>query len=159
MTRLGERLYVCVSSLMDEGARYDVIKEALLKAVGETPITYGHRIFDMTGETVKGMTGDEIVDLIGRNCRGLFQGAKSIEDCVFALAMAITRQIIPSRGKIFFENRSVSNMRELREGWCNWMSGRLKGNFFKMLGGNSSEGGRSGKSSGISGSSGRAAVT
>ncbi len=82
VTRLGERLYVRISSLMDEGAAYEVIREALMKAVGETPITYGHRIFEMSGEAVKAMTGDEIVVLISRNCRGLFQGTKSVEDCV-----------------------------------------------------------------------------
>ncbi len=49
VTRLGERLYVRISSLMDEGAAYEVIREALMKAVGETPITYGHRIFEMSG--------------------------------------------------------------------------------------------------------------
>ncbi len=118
VTRFGERLYVRISSLMDEGAAYEVIKEALMKAVGETPIMHGHRIFEMSGEAVKSMMGDETVDLISRNCRGLFQGAKSVEDCVFALAMVITRQVIPSGGKFFMENKTVTSMRELRECWC-----------------------------------------
>ncbi len=59
--------------------------------------------------------------------------------------MAIIRQVIPSRGKIFMENKTVTSMRELRECWCSWMSGRMKGNFFKMLGGSSGEGAKSGK--------------
>ena len=159
VTRLVERLYVRISALINEKAGYEVITEALMKAVGETPITYGHRIFKMNGEAVKAMSGDEIVDLIGRNCRGLFQGAKSVEDCVFALAMAITRQIIPCGGKVFMENRTVTSMRELRECWCNWMSGRMKGNFLKMLGGSSGGSGRSGKVVGSSGSGSRTAIT
>ncbi len=38
VTRLGERLYVRISLLMDEGTAYEVIREALMKAVGETPV-------------------------------------------------------------------------------------------------------------------------
>ncbi len=105
VTRLGERLHVRISSLMDEGAAYEVIREALMKAVGETPVTYGHRIFEMSGEVVKAMTGDEIVDLISRNCRGLFQGAKSVEDCVFALAMALPGRSFPAGAKFSWRIR------------------------------------------------------
>ncbi len=47
--RLNEKLCVRVNELRDEGAGYEVIKRALLKAVGETTITYGHRIFELTG--------------------------------------------------------------------------------------------------------------
>ena len=37
-------------------------------------------------------------------------------------------------------------MRELREAWCDWMSGRQRGNFYKMLGSsNSGDGGRAGR--------------
>ncbi len=35
-------------------------------------------------------------------------------------------------------------MRELREAWCDWMSGRQRGNFYKMLG-SSGDGGRTGR--------------
>ncbi len=130
-----------------------------MKAVGETPITYDHRIFEMSGEAVKAMTGDKIVDLISRNCRSWFQGAKSVEDCVFALAIAITRQVIPSGGKIFMKNKTVTSMRELRECWCSWMSGRMKDNFFKMLGGSSGEGAKSGKPVGSGDPGSRTTVT
>ncbi len=104
-----------------------LIKEALMKAVGETPMMYGHRIFEMNSEALKAMSGDEIVDLILRNLRGLYQGARTVEDCLFAHAMALTRQVIPSSGRVFMENRKVTNIRELRESWCEWMAGRMKG--------------------------------
>ncbi len=44
---LNEKLCVRVNELRGEGAGYEVIKRALLKAVGETTITYGHRIFQV----------------------------------------------------------------------------------------------------------------
>ena len=84
-SRLSERLCSRVSALKDDGADYDTVKSALMKAVGETTTTYGYRIFGMTGESVKTQTGDEIVDQIVRNCRGLFQDARCVEDCVFTL--------------------------------------------------------------------------
>lgn len=95
-SRLNEKLCVRVSALKDEGAGYEAIKGALLN---------GHRIFELNGEALKAKTGDEIVDLIGRNCRGLFQNSKSVEDCVFALAIAITRQVIPSGGRVSWKIR------------------------------------------------------
>ncbi len=133
--RLSEKLCIRIVELKDEDASYDEVKGALLRAVGETVTTYGHCIFEMSGETLKAKSADEIVDVISRNCRGLFQDAKSVEDCVFALAMAITRHVIPSEGKVFLENKTMSNLRELRDGWNEWMSGRAKGNFYRMLGG------------------------
>ncbi len=138
--RLTERLCMKVSELMDEGADYEILKGALLKAVGETTITYGHKLFELTGEALKAKTGDEVVDTICRICKGLFQGAKSVEECVFALAMAVTRQVTPSSGKVFIENKTITNVRELREAWCDWMSGRQRGNFYKMLGSSSGVG-------------------
>ncbi len=123
--RLTERLCMKVSELMDEGADYEILKGALLKAVGETTITYGHKLFELTGEALKAKTGDEVVDTICRICKGLFQGAKSVEECVFALAMAVTRQVIPSSGKVFIENGSYGRrgVRELREAWCEGVTG------------------------------------
>ncbi len=43
--RLQEKLCMRISDLRDEDAGYDAVKGALLKAAGETTITYGHRIF------------------------------------------------------------------------------------------------------------------
>ncbi len=99
----------------------------------------------MTGDALKAKSGDEVLDEISRLCKGLFQGAKTVEDCVFALAMAITRQVIPSGGRVFMENRKIGNMTNLRECWCDWISGRQKGNFYKMMGSSSGEGVRSGR--------------
>lgn len=74
--RLNEKLCVRVNELRDEGAGYEVIKRALLKAVGETTITYGHRIFELTGEALKAKTGDEIVDEISR-LQGVVSGCQN----------------------------------------------------------------------------------
>ncbi len=59
------------------------------------------------------------------------QGCESLEDAVVSLALALTRKVIPPGGKVFLENRKVTNMKELREAWENWMAGRQKGNFYK----------------------------
>ncbi len=83
-----------------------------------------------------------------------------MEECTFALAMAITRQVIPSGGRIFMENRSTNNLRDLRECWCDWVSGRQKGNFYKMMGSSGvSEGVRSGRLVRDSGSGSRPVLT
>ncbi len=126
---------------------------------GETTITYGYKIFGLTGEALKSKSGDEIIDVISRLCKGLFQGAKTVEECTFALAMAITRQVIPCGGKVFMENRSINNFRDLRECWCDWVSGRQKGNFYKMGSSGVSEGVRSGRLVRDSGSGSRLVLT
>ncbi len=56
------------------------------------------------------------------------------------------------------ENKTVNNMRDLRECWCDWVSGRQKGNFYKMLG-NSGDGGKTGRVSRDSINSSRAVLT
>ncbi len=47
---------------------------------------------------------------------------------------------------MFLENRSINSMEELRAGWVDWMSTRVKGNFYKAQGssvnGGNSEGAR-----------------
>ncbi len=70
-----------------------------------------------------------------------------MEECVFALAMAIIRQVISVGGRTFLENNAVNSIKELREGWCDWVSGRQRGNFYKVLGSSGSEGGRAGRGS------------
>ena len=100
------------------------------------------------------------MDTISRLCKGLFQGAKTVEECTFALAMAITRQVIPSGGRVFMENRSINNLRDLRDCWCDWVSGRQKGNFYKMMGSsNGGDGVRLGKVVRDSGSGSRPVLT
>ncbi len=68
--KLSERLCARVRPLVDEGVDYCAVKSALLKAVGETVATYGHKLFNMTGDSVKSMSPDQIVDLIQRNAKG-----------------------------------------------------------------------------------------
>ncbi len=46
--RLPERLCVRVAQLRDDGSVYAEVKGVLLKAAGETAITYGNQLFDAT---------------------------------------------------------------------------------------------------------------
>ncbi len=46
--RLPERLCVRVAQLRDDGSVYAKVKGVLLKAAGETAITYGNQLFDAT---------------------------------------------------------------------------------------------------------------
>ncbi len=117
--------------MRDQGGDYEAVKSVLLKAVGETSLTYGHQLFELSGEFMKAKSAGEIVEVIERICRGVMQGCESMEDAVVALAMALTRKMIPPGGKVFLENRKITRMEELREAWEHWMAGRQKGNFYK----------------------------
>ncbi len=68
--RLPERLCTRIAGVRDEGASYDEVKRVLLKAVGETTLTYGHQLFELTGEALKAKSAGEIVEVIERVCRG-----------------------------------------------------------------------------------------
>ncbi len=138
--RLPERLCARVESAR-EGDDYEEVKRVLLKAMGETTLTYGYRMFDLTGESMKAKTAGEIMEVIERVSWGVIQGCESIKECAVAMATAITRNIIPPSGKVFLEGKKMSTMKELRDAWETWMAGRLKGNFYKPIG---SLGGRSG---------------
>ncbi len=54
---------------------------------------------------IKAMTGNEIMDYMMRIANGLFQNVRSIEDCKFALVMAMTRKGIPTPGRILWRTR------------------------------------------------------
>ena len=73
------------------------------------------------------------METIERVCRGVLQGCESLEDAVVALAMALTRKVIPPAGKVYLEGKKVQKMEDLREAWETWLSGRQRGNFYKTL--------------------------
>ncbi len=114
--------------MTDHGGDYEAVKSVLLKAVGETSLTYGHQLFELSGEFLKAKSAGETIDVIERICRGVMQGCESMEDAVVALAMAMTRKVISLGGKVFLENRKITRMEELRE---TWEHGWQKGNFYK----------------------------
>ncbi len=68
--RLPERLCTRIAGVRDEGASYDEVKRVLLKDVGEMTLTYGHQLFELTGEALKAKSAGEIVEVIERVCRG-----------------------------------------------------------------------------------------
>ncbi len=138
--RLPEKLCTKVAAERDEEAGYSVIKQALLKTVGETTLTYGRNLFDLSGEGLKHLAGGDACEQIVKTCRGVLQGCETLDQCVLALAMAVTRRVLPQPGKVYMETKSIKSLKELREMWETWVSGRQKGNFYKpWLGDFSSE--------------------
>ncbi len=108
--------------------------------MGETTLTYGYKLFELTGEGLKAKTAGEIMEVIEKVSWGVMQGCESVRECVVALATALTRNVIPPSGKVFLEGKKKERMEDLRDAWETWMAGRLKGNFYKPIG---STGGRS----------------
>ncbi len=147
--RLPERLCGRIAGVRDEGAEYEEVKRVLLKAVGETSLTYGHQLFELTGESLKTKSASEIMEVVEKICRGVLQGCNTLEECVGALAAALTRRVIPPGGKVFLEGKKLSKLEDVRDAWETWMSGRMKGNFYKVLGSISEGGGRSFRDSGF----------
>ncbi len=137
--KLPERMCLRVAQERDEEVEYKEVKRVLLKAAGETAITYGNQLFEANSELFKGKTAGGIAEWLRRVVEGVFQGCKSIEDCRLAIALALLRRVLPQGGKAFVENRKVSEWGELRDSLEDWMSGREKGNFFRPLGGGPSE--------------------
>ncbi len=137
--KLPERMCLRVAQERDEEVEYKEVKRVLLKAAGETAITYGNQLFEANSELCKSMTAGGIAEWLRRMVEGVFQGCKSIEDCRLAIALALLRRVLPQGGKAFMENRKVSEWGELRDSLEDWMSGREKGNFFRPLGGGPSE--------------------
>ncbi len=135
--------------MRDDGADYDEVKRVLLKTVGETSLTYGHQLFELTGEALKTKSVSEVVEVIEKVCRGVLQGCSTLEECVGALAAALTRRVIPPGGKAFLEGKKLSKLEDIRDAWETWMSGRMKGNFYKVLGSSIDSGSKSFRDSGV----------
>ncbi len=137
--RLPETLCMRVAQARDSDEEYGEIKRILLKATGETAITYGNQLLEANGELFKGMNVGGIVDWLLRVTKGMCQGCQSIEECMLAMALAVLRRSLPQGGKAFLEMRKISEWGELREALEDWMSGRQRGNFYKPLGSGPSE--------------------
>ncbi len=129
--RLPEGLCARISSVREGGAGYEEVKGILLKSVGETPLTYGHQLFELSGEGMKQKSAGEICEQILRVCRGVLEGCDTKERCVVALAMALTRKVMPQAGRVYLEGREIKSAEGLRDVWETWMSGRQKGNFYR----------------------------
>jgi len=99
--RLPEKLCARVTAERDDEAEYSVVKQALLKTVGETTLTYGRHLFELSGEGLKHMTGGDACEQIVKVCKGVLQGCVTLDQCVVALAMAVTRRVMPQPGKVY----------------------------------------------------------
>ncbi len=137
--RLSETLCLRIAQARDSDEPYEEIKKILLKAMGETAITYGNQLLEANGDLFKGMTAGGIADWLLRVTKGMCQGSKSIEECMLAIALAVLRRSLPQSGKAFLEMRKIGEWGELREALEDWMSGRQRGNFYKPLGSGPSE--------------------
>ncbi len=140
--RLPETLCMRVAQARDNEEQYEEIKRILLKAMGETAITYRNQLLEANGDLFKGMTAGGIADWLLRVTKGMCQGSKSIEECMLAIALAVLRRSLPQSGKAFFEMRKIGEWGELREALEDWMSGRQKGNVYRPLGSGPSEASR-----------------
>ncbi len=132
--RLTEKLCARLASVREERATYGVVKSALLKTMGETSLTYGTQLFELTGEAMKAKTAGDVVDTLFRITRGLVQECKTVSDAILAVTLAAARKILPPGGKTFMDSRKITSEQELRDAWEDWMLGRQKGNYFKLLG-------------------------
>ncbi len=132
--RLPERLCSRVAEARDSRASYGEIKRILLKASGETAVTYGNQLFEVTGEFFKSKTAGEIAEWLRRIAGGMYRECKGVEDCILAVALALLRRVLPQSGKTFLELRKIGNWGELREVLEDWLSGRQRGNYYKPLG-------------------------
>ncbi len=137
--RLPETLCMRVAQARDNEDEYGEIKRILLKAMGETAITYGNQLLEANGDLFKGMTTGGIADWLLRVTKGMCQGTKTIEECMLAIALAVLRRSLPPSGKAFLEMRKIGEWGELREALEDWMSGRQRGNFYRPLGSGPSE--------------------
>ncbi len=99
--RLPERLCVRVAQLRDDGSKYSDVKNVLLKAAGETTITYGNQLFDANSDTFKSMSASSIVEWMQRTVKGTCQGCTNLEEGILAIALALTRRVLPQSGKMF----------------------------------------------------------
>ncbi len=137
--RLPETLCMRVAQARDRDEEYGEIKRILLKATGETAITYGNQLLEANGELFKSMTAGGIADWLLRVTKGMCQGCKGVEDCMLAMALAVLRRNLPPSGKAYLEMRKIGEWGELRETLEDWMSGRQRGNFYRPLGSGPSE--------------------
>ncbi len=142
--KLTESLCKRMTKDLDNEVCYETIKKGLLKAVGETAITYGNSLLSVNSEVFKGMSAGGIADWLVRTTSGMFQDCKTVEDCTVAAALAVLRRVLPESGKTFIDAKKIGGWGELRDSLEDWMSGRHPGNYFKSLGSVSIESGSRG---------------
>ncbi len=56
---------------------------------------------------------------------------------MFVIARTIARQHLPNSGRLFLESKSIASKEDFREGLADWLSTRMRGNYFKPVGGGS----------------------
>ncbi len=113
---------------------YEGLKKILMKPAGETAITYGNQLFEVTGEFFKSKSAGEISKWVKRIAGGTCQNCTTVDECVLAIALALLRRVLPQSGKTFLELRRLDSWGSLREALEDGLSGRQKGNFYKPLG-------------------------
>lgn len=131
LPKLDESLYARASRMVDKGEDYAAVRLGLLRSKGDTIWSSGVKVFGLTGEELKTVSGADAMDKIVRLVEGLFQGAVTRNDYVFALSLAMSRHVLPPTGRVFLENRGVSDLDGLRNAWDDWRSGRDPNNFFR----------------------------
>ncbi len=132
--KLTETLCKRMTKDLDSEASYEIIKEGLLKAVGETAITYGNNLLSVNSDMFKAMTAGGIADWLVKTTSGMFRGCNTVEDCTVAVALAVLRRVLPESGKVFVDAKKIGEWGNLRDALEDWMSGRQPGNYFKSLG-------------------------
>ncbi len=107
--KLPERLCLRVAEARDSKAEYGDVKRILMKAAGETAITYGNQLFEVTGEFFKGKNAGEIAEWLKRIAGGMCRECQGVDDCIRVIAMALLRRVLPQSGKNFVELRKIDN--------------------------------------------------
>ena len=96
-TKLPERLCVRVDPLIDNEANYYVIRASLL----ESETSFGSKLMSITPDTLKSMTGVQIVEHIHRLAKGLMETAQTKDDCIPALTEVSLNITFPIMVKSF----------------------------------------------------------
>ncbi len=132
--RLPDKLCERVAELRDEGADYDKVKRVLLRAVGETAITYGAKLLEITMESSKHKTGCEVTDYIIKVWEGLMQGCETKEEVALAYFQALSRKILPPEGRTYMENKAIKTRKDWEDAWADWQAGRKNGDYTVPMG-------------------------
>ncbi len=93
--RLTEFLREKISRVEVVEDSYEEVKTVLLNAVGENSISYGYQLFEINSDTLKALSGEAMVALVQKVCRGMVQGAKTLEDGIFMWVLAVFRKWLP----------------------------------------------------------------
>lgn len=115
--RLPERLCAWVQSAREKGAGYEEVKKILLKSVGETALTYGHQLFEVTKEALKHKSAGDICEQLLRISGGVLQECTTKEQCKVALAVVLTRRVMPQAGRGYLERKEIKSGDDLRVAW------------------------------------------